>query len=201
MNVAAVKLSVPDFHMKKFGGYYKPKVLDPTAHLSLVEKMNEVSETARVPEKFIYQTRMQEFCGEAEIDWVSKYRHYRKEGVAGFVFLGLPYGLEDKMFAMAGAFLRNYIDVRILTLQEIMECLKEGSMGDYSVVMVPNFFVGATKKLPEWQVALLQGWLMDRYARSKPLVLYVSSMAELGIAYGVQFKEHIQEKFCVVTTE
>lgn len=195
---AAVSNTVPDFHMKKFGDYYTPGILEPSVHMNLVETMEDVAETARVPEKFIFNTRMGDFCAEKELKWVSRYYSHRKDGCAGLAYTGNSALLEDRMFSIAGAFLRNYIDARMFTIHEIIDRLRENSMGDYSVVLVPNFFMGTAKKVPDWQISLVQSWLMGRYARSRILVLYVSNMEELAAVYGTQIRDHINKRFYVV---
>lgn len=198
MNMASAAV-VPDFHMKKYAGYYKPKILRPEVHMTLVETIEEVADVARVPEKFIYKVKMSDYCSAAEMDWVAQYHTLREDGLAGFAYVGTPQRLEDRMFAMAGAFLRNYIDARIFTIHEIVDRLKASNMGDYSVVMVPNFYTGGKKKFPDWQVALVQSWLSGRYARSKVLVLGVRNMEELAVGYGTQVASHIQDRFKLVT--
>lgn len=194
---SAADSSVTKFHLEKYGKYYKPEILVPDYHLRLVEEIESVAQVANIPSRYIYKTRIADWCDETDENWVKRLKFWSEEGIAGLYYTGKIQHVEDRMMVMAGACIRNFIDARVYTVQSLIVKLKEETMPDPTVVFVPNFFLmpGSGGKLPEWQIALLMGWLMRRYTKNLQTCLYVESMPKLGDLYGNLFKEHLELHF------
>jgi hypothetical protein len=139
---------------------------------------------------------MSEYCNEDEIDWIRSFKRHRIEGKGGLILTGKPTHIDDKIMAIAGAMLRNFMDARVLTVQAIMDHLQDGTMPDPTLVLIPNFVVfGKEKAMPEWRISEMLGWLLKRYAKSKMVIAYVASYAKVEAQWGVMIAEHLQYHF------
>ena len=103
-----------EFHMQKFGYYYDPGILIPAEHMRLVEDMDQISSQANIPRTYIYRYRASEYCGQDEIEWVTKIRTLRNQGLAGMCYTGEVVNIEDRMLAIGGVLIRNFVDARII---------------------------------------------------------------------------------------
>lgn len=186
-----------DAHIKKFEKWYESGILKPDHHARLVSDIERVAQTAKILPRFIANNMSECGCTEAEIDWLRDMKYHRENGHTGMVYLGGCGNVADRMMAVAGACLRNYIDARMFTIQEVVDGLKDHSLPDSRVMLVPNFFLMKTEggDLPSWQTSSLLGWLYSRYSSGKYTVLYVYSLNELASGYGVSFKDHIKQHY------
>lgn len=174
--------------------YNQPgNVLVPESHARLVENLDSVAQTARVPKKYIYLS-IQDTCNDKEKEWAGR---YRKEGKAGLVYLSTASNVTERMMALTGAFIRNFKDARMYTVQDIVEDLKEGSMDDCTVLAIPNFHISGKggKSIPAWQTSSLMGLLLHRYISEKPTLLYIADWESLSKDYGTAMKDHIQSNY------
>ncbi len=85
----------------------------PAEHDELVMRIGRVASVAGVPESAIYATPLSAHCGEQERRWFRRHRRLADEGVARLAYLGTQ-AVEQRMAALAGAFLHNFVDARIL---------------------------------------------------------------------------------------
>ena len=120
-------------------------------------------------------------------------------GVLGLVYVGRKPAspVAQRMMALAGACLRNFINAKVMTVQEVLARLKEGNMPNPSVLFIPNFFIGKEHggAIPAWQVAGLWGLLLDRQAEGCQTFLYVEDMDAMAAQYGDTFKDHFINYF------
>lgn len=189
-------LSVTKFHMRKYQKYYAAGILVPEVHAQLVESMEGYCQVANIPDAFVYRIRMDKYCSADEINYVKTYKRTRRVGIAGFMYAGRSVGVDERMMAMTGAFLRNYIDARLMTIQQVTQKLKEGEDVDASVVLIPNFVSSSARsKPPGWVVDSIQGWLLSRYARQRPIVAYIKSMVALRASWGDVVRDHFANRF------
>ncbi len=179
-------------HVRQNLHVYKPGVLKVDEHYRLVLDLQSYAEKANIPALYIY-TSMKNYCGEVECDWVRSLTKHAEEGIAGLVYTGPIPHVEDRMMAIAGACLRNYIAAQVMPLQEVVERMKTNSMPVPRVLLIPNFFLkkDGGGDIPSWQVSSLLGLLYARFAKGLQTVLYVQNMHNLGETYGVSFTSHI----------
>ena len=197
------KLSdIVEAHRSRFEKYYEPGILDPSYHMQLVESMDKWARIARVPKFFIYKTSMTLYCGESEIDYVKDFREHSDNNIAGLMFHGPNItNVEDRMFAMAGAFLRNHVNAQVIPLYDLLQGVKNGEAPSASVVFVPNFWLPKTGggDIPDWQSSMLTSWLLDRFASGTQTVLYAKNLKEMGASYGQMVGQHIIKHFQTLT--
>lgn len=170
-------------------------VLDKQVHERLILDLPHVCEVAGVPPRYVHQS-MKTVCHAQEIDWVANYNQNRVEGIGGVVLTGAA--SEDRGMAITGALLRNFIDARFITLNQLIDGVSKGDVPDPSVMVIPNLFVVTPGKgLTSWQIQSLYDVLLARYTASKPTVVYVQSMNGLADAYGKLIHDHLQNHFVI----
>jgi len=118
-------------------------VIDPTIHARLLQTMPSALKDAGILERHLLNS-MRGVCSPNEIQWVLKFKNNVKHGVSGFLYLGKDTDgvVLERMSLIAGALTRNYILARVLTLQRLLRCLKEGEAPAGACILVPNFFLG-----------------------------------------------------------
>jgi hypothetical protein len=179
---------------------YEENVLDETYHARLVQNIDQVSKVANVPVPVICKSA-KEICSEVELVYIKHLKRQVAEGNYGMVLEGKPkVPVNDRMMAMTGICLRNYIDARVITIQEILENLKTGTMESPTVLLVPNFFVSKKQggHVPDWQISQLLGFLYQRQSAGQQTILYVADFDELEQDYGDSFRMHLEGNFVVV---
>lgn len=176
-------------------------VLDREYHKPLLDDVEAVARDANVPVKWVW-TPMRDWCAPEEIEYVVGLRKKSMDGVCGMVYTGSApkRPMTNRMMAVAGACLRNYVSARVCTLDEILHGCKTGNLPRHTVVLVPNFFTGtaAESRVAEWQVGGLLSFLYGRQSAGQQTFLYVSSMDALGEAYGIPFLQHLRTNFKIV---
>lgn len=181
---------------------YQYKVLDPDFHYVLVEKIDQYAKEAGIPKKYIYQSIL-DFAtnGNPEIDWMRGYSSHRKKGIYGICFVGVPQHLQ-RMSAMVGACLRNYISARLTNTYSLVTQLREGSMPNEELLAVGNFCLGQMVggDIPSWQIPMLLGFLYDRFSSEQYTIVYADSLSSIKKVYGPTMLEHIESYFDIINS-
>jgi hypothetical protein len=170
-------------------------VLDPVVHARLLLDIDHVCETANIPPMYLHR-RMAPYCRDHEIAWVKGYPQAKIEGkIAGYRLIGK--NSEPRCMAICGAFLRNFIDARVVTLNKLIDDAQKGEAPDPTVMIIPNLFVATQggKPLTAWQVSLLYDVLLARMVSGRMTVVYVEDMDALANAYGALMREHLLTHF------
>lgn len=170
-------------------------ILDREIHARLLQDLSSIAEIARVPTTLMHQS-MSLYCSEKEVAWVKTYRaHAAANQYGGLYMEGIP-DPELRMQAMAAAFVRNFIDARVITTHELLDWCDQDDPPKPSVLLVPNFYtVMKGTPLTGWQVQTLYDALVARYVSGKQTVLYVESMAGLAKDYGQHFADFIKTRW------
>lgn len=173
-------------------------ILDVEYHDRLLADLNRFSEKAGIPPQYVW-SKLSSYCTDKDITWVRKMREGTDHGL---VYVGNTgkVSVEDKMMAIAGACLRNYIDARVMTVQDVLSKLKNDSMPYPTLVLVPNFCMASTDAsgVASWQAAALLGWLYSRLARNLRTVLYVGSLSALESLYGEAVVRHLKAHYTFI---
>jgi len=187
-------------HREKYAKYYDPGLLVPKHHRKLVENIEKVCGQARIPALYVHTCPLDKYCDEADIGWVKGYHGWADKGVAGMAYTNQVNRVEDRMMAIAGALIRNYIDAKVMTVQEIIQAVKDDDTPMCSTLLVPNFYLPRDSggKLPEWQVSMLSGAMLSRFSRGVQTVIYVDDMTKLARDYGQMLAEHIKNHYYMV---
>jgi len=173
-------------------------ILNKDVHAGLLADIDGIAETAGVQPRFLHSS-MTEHCGAAEVDWVKHFKRYRAEGLPGLLLDGIQKP-DTRCQAIAAALLRNFIDARVMPLNQVLELQKAGHMPQPSVLLIPNLYILLPGKgLPPWQVQAIYDVLLHRAVKSMPTVAYVQDKDEMSKVYGIPFADflsgfrHVQE--------
>lgn len=166
-------------------------VLDPVRHKRLLEDLEHMCTIAGTPEKYV-RGSMTSVCNAEEIDYVTNFRVYRKL-YPGFAIIGEKVNATEKCMAISGAFIRNYIDSRVVTLIPLIDAIEAGDAPDPTVLIIPNLYVCSYgKTLPAWKVASVYDLLLSRWTANKPSVVVVEDLEALQVSYGMVFEQHLK---------
>jgi hypothetical protein len=168
-------------------------VLDPLVHHRLIENIDEVASTAGVPKFMLHQSAVK-YCPSQTLDWVRNFRKYRLNGQVGLAIVGpQEVAIETQMMAMAAAFVRNFIDARVIPVADM---LGDHDVPNPSVLLVPNFYVSTDgKPFASWQLQQLHSLLLKRFVEQRGTVLYVSSMEKMEAHYGEGIAAHVKQNY------
>lgn len=185
-------------HVAAHKDCYEPGVLQPEAHQRLVESLSVVTRQANVPKHFITHS-MKEHCSDNEVEWVMTYRKHIAEGSAGLCIVSGK-NVEDQCLYMAGAFIRNFVDARVIPVQEVIAKTEAGDPPDCSVLIVPNFYLAKQEggHLAQWHISALYSLLLRRYTHGQATIVYVQNMKGLEAEYGRTLHEHLNNHFDLV---
>ena len=181
------------------------KLIDEVQHIQLLSDIAGYTRTAGIPEHFVW-TSATDYCGEDEIEYIGTIKKSlsdRDGENIGMVYVGEVDGaaINERMMSIAGVCLRNYINAKVMTVQAVLDALKQQTMPtNVSVLLIPNFFSSRKDggRIAEWEVANLLGLLYQRQQDGKHTILHVSDMTELAAEYGSSFKKHLQSKFTTI---
>lgn len=181
------------------------QVLDEEFHRPLILDLENVARGANIPLPMTW-ARVADYCSDGEIAYLRTIRRQAaRKGRYGLVLTGQEPGVSpfNRFTAVAGACLRNYLNARVVTLQELLDAIKVGSVPEPSVLLTPNFFVGQSRggRIAEWQTQGLLSLLYRRQSQGLQTFLYVSDLDELAAAYGPAFARHLRDNYCVVRAE
>ncbi|MDH5184735.1 MAG: hypothetical protein OEX12_12710, partial [Gammaproteobacteria bacterium] len=181
-------------HYEQYQELYDYGALKPSAHRRLVENIQEVAATARIPQKYILRPAT-EFCTQEEIDWALGIRSYEVEGIAGLIYTGKTSHVVSRMMGLCGLFLRNFYDARMFTSQDLIKSAKKDSSENSTVAFVPNFHQIDINggDIAKWNIPELLNWVYTRNSLGLQTVLYVQDFNALGNDYGVSFKEFVED--------
>lgn len=171
-------------------------LIDEQHHDQLLADIQGVIRQAGIPIEYVW-TSVKEFCGGDELDFVASIK--QEECPLGMMYVGefdKP-PVNERMMAIAGACLRNYINAKVMTVQDVLGALKTDSMSSPTVLLIPNFFIGKGSggHIAEWEKSNLLGLLYRRQQDSKKTVIYVSNLKDMEAEYGKPFVDHVKGKY------
>lgn len=172
-------------------------ILDKNYHAGLLADLDRLSAKAGIPPFFVW-SRLSDYCSAKDIEWV---RRMREVSDHGLIFSGTNFSIPvaDKMMAIAGACLRNHINARVMTVQDVVAYLKADKAITASVVLVPNFSMAKGEAgIAHWQAASLLGWLYSRLVGDMKTILYVGSFPVLEEAYGEAMARHLKAHYHII---
>jgi hypothetical protein len=177
---------------------YDSGVLDPSIHSRLAQNLDHYAQRANILKPMITMKMSSFACTQAEIAYVKAIKRRASEGLYGLMYQGIQKTpVMTRMMAIAGACLRNFIDARVMILQDVLAALKEGTPPDVSVLLIPNFFIAREEggKIAEWHIAELLGFLYARMAQGQQTFIYVSNFEALKKTYGEPVALHLHHHF------
>lgn len=159
--------------------------LDREVHGELIRDVAMYARLAGIRPEQLWQPLADHVKAE-EVGWVKAYRSLADRGVRGLLYIGSAHGVNERMQAMVGALVRNFIDARIRpTSQAITRIgpIEESPPAECSVLFLPDLCT-VPDALPGWFVRETISLFMERGAAGKQTVAYVRSRDMLREVYG-----------------
>jgi len=184
---------------KSLRPYFESEVLDPDKHTRLAGEIKTIACAAGIPDVMIY-TSARDFCKDSDIEWAKNYNHLDMSENGGLVYTKGCTDVGVRMFALAGAFIRNFISPVVMTVQEVISVYKANNEVSDSVLLIPNFYLSKSSggDIPTWQSSMLLGMLLARYAEGKKTILYIENMKAMEADYGTMFSDHVKTHFKII---
>lgn len=177
---------------------FEQGLLNEEHHERLLANLPEFCRVANIQPKYVW-SKLSDYLTAEDLTWV---RSVRVVDTVGLAYVGRDKNtpVEDKMSAIAGCFLRNYVDARVMTLQAVLAALDSGDMPNPSVLLIPNFFLTANNggKVATWEVSALLGFLYGRMTANQKTIIYIGDYEAMGKEYGTAFIDHIQAHYALV---
>lgn len=167
-------------------------LLDPVTHQRLIEALPQIVHQSHVPEMFIKTSALGN-CDEKDIEFLTNYHRFKEMGVAGYCKVGGT-GSSRKLNFMAGALIRNYIDVRVYSLEA---CIELGNKVNPTVMIVPDFCLDTNDGRPMtgWKVQQVYDFLVTRMSQSKPTIVYAQDVKLIESTFGKSLADFIQTNY------
>lgn len=177
-------------------------VLHKDVHGRLVAEIDSVARDASIVPEFIWKPLV-ESCGETEIAYIKRFKFHRQDRRGGLAYVGRNPSLDltDRMSAMAGALLRNFIRARVLTVEELLDSLEKDGVPNHACLAIPNFYIEKALgggKMAEWRVGLLFDFLLQRRKLGLQTLIYVSDLNAMGGEWGPAFQRYVKDHFISV---
>ena len=176
-------------------------VLMEGVHDRLLQDAEAVARRAGIPLTMLW-TSATTYCNDDELEYTKQLTQHSVENVFGFLYTGKKFALGThpvsmRMMALAGACVRNFIDARVMTVQDVLSGLKKDLQPSATVLLIPNFFISKEQggNIPSWQVAGLLSLLFNRMASGQQTFLYVEDIDDMAMQYGDAFREHLNNYF------
>lgn len=176
---------------------YASGILDRVHHARLVADIDRIARQAGIPRRYIW-TPLANNVSAAEQGWVRQFHQHGAAGLCGLLLVGKPDGISHRMASITGALLRNFVDARLVTLQDLLAQARDGSAVNCTCLAVPNFGMTDGSKLPVWQTAGLLGVLTERFQANRQTVLHVPSLEKAGHEWGAAVRDHLESCFTPV---
>jgi len=112
-------------------------VLDKDVHRRLLQDLDHVAEDAGIDKSWV-AIPMGQVCRESLVRWVRRFKFHPGERRHSVLVTCPDEAADDVCGAVAGALLRNFIRVRVMTLHELVTAYREGEALDATCVVVPR---------------------------------------------------------------
>lgn len=168
-------------------------VIDETRHARLLEDIDHVCLVAGIPTALVKQSAVG-VCSPIELEWMKNFRLHQAHARSLLLTGNHTPSAETKMMLMTAAFLRNFIDARVMSVNNVLDTIADGGKIEATVLLIPNFHVDvvAGRQFPAHRVQLLYDLLLARVAQARMNVLYVSNVQSMVTQYGQPFLDHVQ---------
>ena len=177
-------------------------IIDEDYHDMLLADLEGLTRQAGIPVDYVWQP-LSNYIGEVEYNYVNSLK--QDDCKLGMAYTGKVADppVNERMMAIAGACLRNYINAKVMTVQDVLQALKDDSMPSPTVLLIPNFCMGKTTggHLADWEKSSLLGLLYRRQQRSQKTIVYVSSKGDLIETLGQPFAEHLYNNFVRISDQ
>ena len=183
---------------------YASGVLRKDVHSRLVADLPNVARDASIVPSWIWKP-LAKSVGETELDYVVKFRQHRADRTGGLCYVGRKpsAAVDDRMSAIVGALIRNFVRARVMTVEQALDMSEAGGI-PHTCIAIPNFFIEKSLgggKMADWKLGLLMDLLMQRRIAGQQTLLYVSDLDAMATEYGSAFSAFVSKHYIAVKAD
>ena len=181
------------------------KLMQQAEHSRLVDNLPWVTQIAGVPIDMMDSSMAELGCSEEEIQWVRHFRSLHKtKNKGGLLLVGRNFypAPEVRLMAMGAAFLRHYIDARVVTIDRLTKILGDEENGyNPTVLIITNFHrISNTggAGIPNWQLQQIYALLVERFSNRRTTIMHVDDEQKLILDYGKSLHDFIYGNWSII---
>lgn len=169
------------------------------SHPEIFRDVEKYARAGNIMPKYILNS-MLPYLGKGEAEL---YKHFSKsmDNLAGVLYTGEVDDIHAKFSAIAGFFIRNYRNARLVMSGQISMKGEDSRCRDCRIMLVPDLLLkGSDLNIPEWRVADIVSVFYHRASHNRPTIVYVEDWDLFGSTYGKLFENHL-DNFLKVKVE
>lgn len=163
------------------------------SHPDIILNLEKYSRAANIMPKFILNS-MTPYIADDEPNLYKNFQKIMQEK-SGVAYIGFKdTDIHSKFCAIAGFFVRNYVNARIIMSGQISMKGEDTRCLDCRVMLVPDLFLQYKDagNIPSWRLSDLLSVLYYRASHNRPTIVYIQDWNSFTNIYGKLFKEHIE---------
>lgn len=167
---------------------YEGSKLSPEAHSALVDSLSEIARRAGVTPNDVAGREIH--LTDFERDYLLAFRRVADAGECGLVYEGRhDPSVIDRCRSAVGALVRNFIDARLVTREELVSELFAGRRVDAELVAVPDLHYDSANAATR---RALNSWLTGRAVRRAQTIVAVPSRRALTESLGPDADDYLR---------
>lgn len=161
-------------------------------HPEVLRNIEKYSSAANIMPKFVLNS-MEPYIGSNEKDLYTNFQERMKDK-SGVVYVGHDdIDVHSKFCAIAGFFIRNYVNARVVMSGQISMKGDDTRCLDCRVMLVPDLFLNYkdASNIPSWRLSDIISVLYHRASHNRSTIVYIQNFKAFSNIYGKLFKDHI----------
>lgn len=168
------------------------KVLDPIKHRELILRVQHFADRAGIAPHYLWTPAIK--LGEDEIAYYKTCRR-GAEKMAGAVYFN-RHDIISRMAMVTGAFVRAFLDARMVMVREVVEAAEDGGSIDARILFIPNFYMAHEfGRYEQKKVAALTDVLYSRAARGEPTIIHIDNQQKAETVFGERFAQFLASNY------
>ncbi len=174
-------------------------VLDKKFHAPIIRRLDFFSVQTRVPVSYICSSAANHLSPD-HLKALQKFHDWTNLGIGGLMVHGKANQSITSMFcAIAGFMIRNKIDARIYTLQELATDARLDGPGlpNCNVLLIPDFHI-VEVRTNDWIRQTIDTIIYSRYANQQFTIIYCEDHKLMRSQYGKPLDMHFLKTYKVM---
>lgn len=168
-------------------------VLDPTRHYRLIQQRHAIAQRAGLGAAFMpaIWEALPPVVTRSQRQWLVNTICKQPQHL---IFRGTSVHVADCFRALVGALLRNEVDARLMTVEEVVQIVMGDDVLDAGVLFISDF-AALDEPRTEPVKRKVTGVIRQRINAGAPTVLYASDLTAISKTYGQAFSQEISAHF------
>ncbi len=175
--------------------------LTPDKHGPLVAEIDKFAAVAGLGganKRYIWEPLEKYNLSDMEVTVLKGLKQLSSLGKGGVIYVGQkPAAIADRLMALTGCMVRNYVDARFTPLEHLITEYKEQRCIAAEVACVPNLHTEATC-LQAWQKSLLSDLLLHHMSEGKLIFGYVQNPTKMQADYPAAIHDLLKSRFYTI---